>query len=108
MRSIFSTTREGLLILLELVLLLCGMIWIHGSENQPRELFVGSALVVAGIIANRLNTDITALEAASGQTYLPRWGEFLISYSLIAAGIAGFSLAVKHLSVFTDVDASAV
>ncbi|MGO9432809.1 MAG: hypothetical protein ACLP00_00775 [Terracidiphilus sp.] len=102
--SIFRTTREGLLILLEIVLLLAGMVWIKGNENQPRELFIGSALIMAGVIANRLNTAITALEAGMGQSYLPRWGEFLISYSLIAAGVAGFALGVKHLSVFDQVE----
>jgi len=103
--SIFHTTREGLLILLELVLLLAGMVWVNESKNESRELFVGSALIIAGVIANRLNTAITALEAGTGQTYLPRWGEFLISYSLIAAGVAGFALGVKHGSVFADVEA---
>ncbi len=102
--SIFSTSREGLLILLEIAVLLVGMMWINGNEEQPRELFVGSAFIIAGVIANRLNTAITALEAGSGQNYLPGWGEFLISYSLIAAGIAGFAIGVKHLSVFSEVE----
>lgn len=102
--SIFSVSREGLLILLEIVVLLVGMMWIKGNEEQPRELFVGSAFIIAGVMANRLNTAITALEAGTGQNYLPAWSEFLISYSLIAAGIAGFALGVKHLSVFSEVE----
>jgi hypothetical protein len=100
----FSVTREGLLLLLEIVLLLVGMMWIKGSEEEPRELFFGAALIIAGVVANRLNTAITALEAGAGQDYLPRWGEFLISYSLVAAGVAGFALGVKHLSVFSEVE----
>ena len=102
--SMFSVTREGLLLLLEIVLLLVGMMWIKGSEEEPRELFFGAALIIAGVVANRLNTAITALEAGAGQDYLPRWGEFLISYSLVAAGVAGFALGVKHLSVFSEVE----
>ena len=102
--SMFSVTREGLLLLLEIVLLLVGMMWIKGSEEEPRELFLGAALIIAGVVANRLNTAITALEAGAGQDYLPRWGEFLISYSLVAAGVAGFALGVKHLSVFSEVE----
>ena len=105
--SIFGMARANLLVLLELVLLLCGMMWIHGSEQQAREVFVGSALIIAGVIANRLNTAITALEAGTGQSYLPRWGEFLIAYSLIAAGVAGFAMGVKHFSVFAEVEPSA-
>ena len=105
--SVFGMARENLLIMLELALLLCGMLWIHGSEREPGEVFVGSALIIAGVIANRLNTAITSLEIVTGQQNLPRWGEFLICYSLIAAGVAGFALAVKHLGVFPEVQPSA-
>lgn len=103
-RSMFSTRLDGILILIEISLLLIGMMWIKDNEENGRELFFASALIIAGVIANRLNTAITALEAGTGQTYLPRWGEFLISYSLIAAGVAGFALGIKHLSVFADVE----
>jgi Ni/Fe-hydrogenase subunit HybB-like protein len=102
--SMFSVSREGLLLLLEIVLLLVGMMWIKGNEEEPRELYFGAALIIAGVVANRLNTAITALEAGAGQDYLPRWGEFLISYSLVAVGVAGFALGVKHLSVFSEVE----
>ncbi len=101
--SMFSITREGLLLLLEIALLLVGMVWIKGSEGDSRELYFGAALIIAGVVANRLNTAITALEVGAGQDYLPRWGEFLISYSLVAAGVAGFALGIKHLSVFSEV-----
>ena len=105
--SIFGIARANLLVLLELVLLLCGMMWIHGSEQQPREVFIGSALIIAGVIANRLNTAITALEAGTGLSYLPSWGEFLVAYSLLAAGVAGFALAVKHFSVLAETESPA-
>jgi lipoprotein signal peptidase len=101
---LFSATREGLLLLLEIAVLLIGMMWIKGNEEEPDELFFGSALIIAGVMANRLNTAITALEAGVGQNYLPRWSEFLIAYSLIAAGAAAFALGVKHMSVFSEVD----
>ena len=65
-------------------------------------------LIIAGVMANRLNTAITALEAGAGQNYLPRWGEFLIAYSLIAAGVAAFALGVKHMSVFAEPEIDAV
>ena len=79
--------------------------WIKGNEHEPRELFIGSALIIAGVMANRLNTAITALEARVGQNYLPRWSEFLLAYSLVAAGVGAFALGVKHLAIFSDVDA---
>ncbi|MGA2372533.1 MAG: hypothetical protein ABSG11_17845 [Candidatus Korobacteraceae bacterium] len=103
--SMFTGSREGLLMVLEVALLLCGMLWIRGSGTQPRELFVGSALIILGVIANRLNTAITALETGMRQNHLPHWSEFLIAYSLIAAGVVGFALAVEHLAVFVDLEA---
>lgn len=102
--SMLNTRLDGVLILIELLLLLIGMMWIKDNEESARELFFASALIIAGVIANRLNTAITALEAGTGQTYLPRWGEFLISYSLIAAGVAAFALGIKHLSVFPEAE----
>jgi len=100
--TMLNTSREGLLLLLEVVVLFVGMMWIKGNEHQPRALFWGSALVIAGLMANRLNTAITALEAGAGQNYLPQWSEFLIAYSLVAVGVGAFALGVKHLSVFTE------
>ena len=93
--SIFNSRREGLLILLEIFVLFVGMMWIRDNEENAKELFFASALFIAGVVANRLNTAITAMEAGTGQSYLPQWGEFLISYSLIAAGVAGFALGHK-------------
>jgi hypothetical protein len=98
--TIFGTRRESVLILLEIVVLTAGITWAKGNEHQPRELYVASALIIAGVLANRLNTAITALEVGTGQYYLPQWGEFLISYSLIAVGVAGFALGVKNLEAF--------
>jgi len=106
--SMFSASREGLLLLLEIAVLLIGMMWLKGNEQEPGELFFGSALIIAGVMANRLNTAITALEAGAGQNYLPRWSEFLIAYSLIAAGVAAFALGVKHMSVFAESEIDAV
>ncbi len=103
--SVFNGSREGLLMGLEVALLLCGMVWIHASATQPRELFVGSALIILGVIANRLNTAITALEGGMRQNYLPHWNEFLLAFSVIAAGVAGFALGVKHLALFADLEA---
>jgi uncharacterized membrane protein YiaA len=102
--SMFRISREGLLLLFEVVVLLLGMMWIKGNALNPRGLFYGAALIIAGLVANRLNTAITALEASAGQYYLPHWGEFLISYSLIAAGIGAFATGVEHLTVFSPVD----
>lgn len=100
--DIFRASRESGLLWLELGLLLLGMMWASANEGNPRHVYYGSAMVLAGVVANRLNTSITALQQAAGLSYQPNWNEIVISYSLIAVGIAMFALCVKHLPVFVD------
>ena len=57
-------------------------------------------LVIAGFMTNRLNTAITSLEAVSHATYVPKWPEVLIAYSIVAWGIGVFTVAVNRLPVF--------
>jgi Ni/Fe-hydrogenase subunit HybB-like protein len=40
------------------------------------------------------------MEASSGVTYIPKWTEVAVTFSIIAAGFAIFRLAAKHLPVF--------
>ena len=97
-------SRENALLLLELSLLFCGMTSLKEHENDPDRMFMGPVLIMAGVLTNRLNTSITAIEAAVRQSYWPSWSEVLIAYSLVAIGIAGFALAVKHMRVFPEAD----
>jgi Ni/Fe-hydrogenase subunit HybB-like protein len=66
----------------------------------PEMIYWCSAMVIAGFLANRLNTSITAREAAIGVFYMPHWTDFMIAYSIIALGIALFGLAARRLSIF--------
>jgi Ni/Fe-hydrogenase subunit HybB-like protein len=97
-------SREHALLLLEIALFFCGMMSIKEHEADPSNAFLGPALIMAGVLANRVNTSITAVESAAGQQYWPSWGEVLIAYSLVALGIAAFALGVKHLEIFPIAD----
>jgi Ni/Fe-hydrogenase subunit HybB-like protein len=99
-------SREHALLLLEIALFFCGMMSIKEHEADPSNTFVGPALIMAGVLANRVNTSITAVETAAGQQYWPSWGEVLIAYSLVGLGIAAFVLGVKHLEIFPAADNS--
>lgn len=93
-------SREHALLLLEIALFFCGMMSVKEHEADPSNAVIGPALIMAGVLANRINTSITAAEAAAGQQYWPSWSEVLIAYSLVGLGIAAFALGVKHLAIF--------
>jgi Ni/Fe-hydrogenase subunit HybB-like protein len=57
-------------------------------------------MIVFGVVANRLNTGITGLEAGSGTHYIPKWSEVAITLSIVAAGFAIFRVAAQYFPVF--------
>lgn len=69
-------------------------------ENPVRLYFV-SILVIAGFVVNRLNVAATGMEGFAGERYIPAWTEVSITLSIVAVGIFIFSMAVKHLPIFT-------
>lgn len=90
------------LLALELALLAAPTLLLARPNGNPAVLNASSALVLAGFIANRLNTSITAREVVAGVSYYPHWTEVAISYSAIALGVAGFALCAKHLPILPD------
>jgi Ni/Fe-hydrogenase subunit HybB-like protein len=67
---------------------------------NPVKLYWTSALVVMGFISNRINVAVTALDASSGVTYVPKWSEFALSLLTITAAVVAFRYAVLYLDVF--------
>ena len=72
----------------------------RAALENPRIVYLCSGMVLAGLITNRLNTCITSVEAATNSKYLPGWNEFLVAYSIVALGVAAFSLIAKRLPLF--------
>lgn len=82
-------------VVLPIVLLL-----IRRVRENPQGLFIASVLVITGFLLNRLNVSITGLQSWAGGSYFPRWTEFGVSVSTVAAAVLAFGLAVRYLSVF--------
>jgi Ni/Fe-hydrogenase subunit HybB-like protein len=104
---VLKNDLQHLLFGLEFALFFLPM-WLLVAENHPmnpRVVYYCSALVLAGLITNRLNTCITSVEAGTGLSYLPSGNEFIIAYSVIALGVAIFSTATKRLPVFSELAA---
>jgi Ni/Fe-hydrogenase subunit HybB-like protein len=99
---VFDGSTESWLFMLEISLLLLPMLLLFRSHvrSNPYAMYGCATMVVLGFVTNRLNVSVTALERASGTTYVPAWTEVAITLSLIAAGFAIFRLAAKHLPIF--------
>jgi len=101
---VWRNDPENLLLGLEVSLMFVPM-WLLISERNrtsPRTIYLCAVLVLAGLITNRLNTCITSVEVANGSRYAPTWNEFTIAYSIIALGVALFSLTARRLAVFSE------
>jgi len=101
--ALFAVSRQGGLLSLEIALFLLGMMLAGGRETNPKRLYYGSAMIMAGVVTNRLNTSITALEQSAGEYYQPNWVEVSVAYCIVAIGAAIFAVCVKHLPVFVTV-----
>lgn len=70
-------------------------------RRSPGRLAWAHGLVVLGFVFHRLNASVTAIEAVTGQRYVPSLPEFLVSLGLVAAGMWAFVLACRFLPIFT-------
>jgi hypothetical protein len=85
---------------LGLLLLPASLLIRRRDVATPQMIYWCSVMIIAGFLANRLNTSITAREAVVGVFYVPQWTDFMIAYSIIALGIALFGLAARRLPIF--------
>ena len=100
--------RLGALFLTELIaggvvpLILLG---VPRLRSQPSTLLAGAALTTLGIVFNRINVVLLAMDLRGAmpqslpETYMPTVVEWGISIGLIAATIFLFGLAVRYLPV---------
>jgi len=84
----------GLGVILPLLLLSMN----HHSRSAAG-LTVTSALVVIGVIVNRLNVAVTGMLSGSGGVYVPAWTEILITVSIVAAGLLAYLWIMEHLPI---------
>lgn len=71
-------------------------------RRSVQGLLWSSALVVAGVLLNRLNVAVIGMWASAGTRYLPSWMEVSITAGIVALGIFLYTLAVEHLPIFPE------
>ncbi|MCU0292929.1 MAG: Ni/Fe-hydrogenase cytochrome b subunit [Thermoanaerobaculaceae bacterium] len=103
LETLWPLTREGLMFGAEVGLgAILPMVLLASASfrRSPRRLAWAQGLVVLGFIFQRLNVSVTAVEAATGQRYVPSVSEFTVSVSLVALGMWAFVLACRFLPIF--------
>lgn len=93
---------ETWLFLLEMALLAIPTVLLYQARfrRDPARLYACAVMVVFGVVANRLNVCVTALEAGSGTHYIPKWSEVAVTLSIVACGFAFFRLIAGYFPVF--------
>jgi len=69
-------------------------------RNNPRFQWVGSAMVVFGMVFNRINVGGVTMQWATGDAYIPAWTEIFISAGVVSAAALAFLFAVEHFSIW--------
>jgi Ni/Fe-hydrogenase subunit HybB-like protein len=98
--EIFGGTREARFFQLEMIV---GVVAPLVRRNSER-LFRTAALVVAGLVVNRLNVSLTGLEGYLGGHYVPSIAEGIITLMLAGCGVAAFTLAVRYLPIMGEAE----
>ena len=86
---------ENLLFIVPFVILA-----LPGKRYNKTWLFSSAAMVVAGVVYNRLNVSWVGMLRASGAHYSPRISEIGVSVFLVTAGMIAFYFIAKWFPVF--------
>jgi Ni/Fe-hydrogenase subunit HybB-like protein len=99
---VFTSGVYSLLFLAEMVggvLLPLVLLALPAVRRSRTWLFWSAALVVGGLILNRLNASLITLTPRPGTIYFPHPMEFAISISIVSAGILAYIVANRYLPI---------
>ncbi len=82
-------------LLLPLVMLL-----FPGASDSPKTVFYAAAMVIAGVVINRVSVSMVGINIPDIPAYVPHPGEILITLGIISAGIMTFYVMCTKLPVF--------
>jgi Ni/Fe-hydrogenase subunit HybB-like protein len=74
-------------------------------RNSVRWLFIGAALVIAGVVMNRVNVFLVAYTPTFDETgYFPAWTEFAVTLGFIAVIVLIYRFVVLNFPVIEDLE----
>jgi len=71
-------------------------------RSSATGLFWGALLVIGGVVLNRFDTSLIGLARRENAWYVPHVLEFVITISIISAGVLAYSLVARFLPLFTE------
>lgn len=77
-------------------------------QGPPRGLIAASALVMGGVVLNRMNISWFGLLPASASRYVPSWMELVIVAAGVLAGMLAFMAVARFLPVFPEAEAGPI
>jgi Ni/Fe-hydrogenase subunit HybB-like protein len=86
--------------LLGFVALPCLLFAVGVRHGKVRVVRVAAGLGVLGIVLNRLNVSVVALNWQAPQRYVPSWMELWISLTLVTVGVLLFRWIVNRMPIF--------
>lgn len=81
------------------VLLPCFLIGWAVRENLVKWVRIGAGIAVLGVVVNRVNVAIVAMNWNGPETYIPSWKEVWISLTVITLGVLTFRFIVNRAPV---------
>lgn len=100
--EMFTGSTESIFFIIEILLFLVPLFILFNSSLRSRRgpLFASSAMVVFGLVLNRINVSLVGIIRGTGGSYFPNWQEFWVSAFLVLCGALAFGLITKILPVF--------
>jgi Ni/Fe-hydrogenase subunit HybB-like protein len=105
LEQIFISGRYSLMFLLETgigVILPLILFALPAVRRSRKALLWSSLLVIVGLILHRLNVSLIALMPRTGTFYFPHPLEFVISISIVSAGILAYLMASRYLPLMSQ------
>jgi Ni/Fe-hydrogenase subunit HybB-like protein len=77
----------------------CAMLFIGVRKENVTLIRVAAIMTVIGIILNRVNVAMVAMNWQSPDRYIPSWMEIWITMTVITLGVLTFRFLVKHTPI---------
>jgi len=98
-------TGWGALFLVETVglVLVPSLLFAWGARHrEPRAVKVAAVLAVGGIVLNRLNVAVIAMNWTNPIRYVPSWMEVWVSVTLVTLGVVAFRWIVNRMPIIRE------
>ncbi|MBD3233658.1 MAG: hypothetical protein GF315_08025, partial [candidate division Zixibacteria bacterium] len=100
---IFSGSWESIIFILEILISILIPITIFAipkARNSRAGQWIGSSMVVVGMVFNRINVGGLTMLRATGDSYVPSWMEISISLGVVSAAVLAFLFAVEKFHIW--------